>query len=76
MQRNTERKKMINYYRTKANDISLDESERATYANQVRLMENKAAMEEQKRRIKEQQAFDLALAELEDSGCEGGGCKI
>lgn len=67
---------MIDYYRTKANDMSLPESERANYARQVRFMESKAAMEEQKRRIKEQQAFDLALAELEDEGCSGGACRI
>lgn len=67
---------MIDYYRAKANDMSLSESERANYARQVAMMESKAAMEEQKRRIKEQQAFDLALAELEDEGCAGGACKI
>ena len=67
---------MIDYYRAKANDMSLSEFERANYARQVQLMEDKAAMEEQKRRVKEQQAFDRALAELEDDGCSGGACKI
>ena len=67
---------MIDYYRAKANDISIPESERANYARQVAMMEDKAVMEEQKLRVKEQQAFDLALAEIEDSGCSGGACKI
>ena len=67
---------MIDYYRTKANDMSLPESERANYARQVRLMEDKADIEEQKRRIKEQQACDLSLAEIEDEGCSSGACRI
>ena len=67
---------MIDYYRAKANDTSISESERANYSRQVRFMESKAAMEEQKRRIKEQQAFDLALAELEDEVCSSGACRI
>ncbi len=67
---------MIDFYRTKANDMSLPESERETYAKQVAMMESKSAMEEQKRIIKEQREFDLALAELEDEGCSGGACRI
>lgn len=67
---------MINYYRAKANDMSLSEFERANYARQVAMMESKEAMLEEQRRIKEQQDFDLELAELEDEGCAGGSCKI
>lgn len=67
---------MIDYYRAKASDMSLPESERANYAKQVAMMECKEAVEEQKRRIKEQREFDLALAEIEDEGCSGGACRI
>jgi hypothetical protein len=67
---------MLEFYKQKMNDESLDAGERAVYAEMYEKMASKEEAAKLKAEIETQRQKDLAAAEKEDEGCEGGGCKI
>lgn len=67
---------MIDFYKKMSEDMSLALSERKTYEMMYKKFANDEYVEELKQKAKKKSEADLALAEKEDEGCEGGGCKI
>lgn len=67
---------MLDFYKRKAEDTTLSEKERKTYRDMYNRLARDGGLEELKAQVAEENAREAEKAEVEDSDCAGGSCKI